>query len=164
MTTVTSHWFVLFVLLSIHAHALTVPLRLIFKIWGYSFLRLEFSDESTKQRREKDKQRNKIQQFLLHFRLAGLCYVLYRSNSRGTQTSRTSSSDQSQSATFCDQMKKEVLQEVQQNYERWQINKDRNSEGTWHEAQGKVIIFKLLERSTPLFELYTTLYTTRAVG
>ena len=55
----------------------------------------------------------------------------------------------SQSATFCDQMKKEVLQEVQQNYGRWQINKDRNSEGTWHEAQGKVIIFKLLERSTP---------------
>ena len=36
----------------------------------------------------------------------------------------------SQSATFCDQMKKEVLQEVQQFYERWQINKDRNSEGT----------------------------------
>ena len=70
----------------------------------------------------------------------------------------------SQSATFCDQMKKEVLQEVQQNYGRWQINKDRNSEGTWHEAQGKVIIFKLLERSTPLFGLYTTLYTTRAVG
>ena len=61
----------------------------------------------------------------------------------------------SQSATFCDQMKKEVLQEVQQNYERWQINKDRKSEGTWHEAQGKVIIFKLLERSTPLFGLYT---------
>ena len=55
----------------------------------------------------------------------------------------------SQSATFCDQMKKEVLQEVQQNYERWQINKDRNSEGTLHEAQGEVIIFKLLRRSTP---------------
>ena len=55
----------------------------------------------------------------------------------------------SQSATFCDQMKKEVLQEVQQNYERWQINKDRNSEGTWHEAQGEVITFKLLRRSTP---------------
>ena len=69
----------------------------------------------------------------------------------------------SQSATFCGQIKKEFLQEVQQNYERWQINKDRNSEGTWHEAQGKVIIFKLLERSTPLFGLYTTLYTTRAV-
>ena len=60
----------------------------------------------------------------------------------------------SQSATFCDQMKKEVLQEVQQNYEKWQINKDRNSEGTWHEAQGEVIILKLLRRSTPLFGLY----------
>ena len=56
----------------------------------------------------------------------------------------------SQSATLCDQMKKEVLQEVQQNYERWQINKDRNSEGTWHEAQGEVVIFKLLGTgSTP---------------
>ena len=66
----------------------------------------------------------------------------------------------SQSATFCDQMEKEVLQEVQQNYERWQINKDRNLEGTWHEAQGEVIIVKLLRWSTPLFGLYTK----RAVG
>ena len=35
----------------------------------------------------------------------------------------------SQSATFCDKMEKE----------RWQINKGSNSEGTWQEAQGKVI-------------------------
>ena len=49
----------------------------------------------------------------------------------------------SQSATFCDQMEKEILQKVQQNYERWQINKDRNPEGTWHEAQGKEISFEL---------------------
>ena len=45
----------------------------------------------------------------------------------------------SQSATFCGQMEKEILQKVQQNYERWVKNKDRNSEGTWHKAQGKVI-------------------------
>ena len=45
----------------------------------------------------------------------------------------------SQSATFCRQMEKEILQKVQQNYERWQINKGCNSEGTWQEAQGKVI-------------------------
>ena len=45
----------------------------------------------------------------------------------------------SQSATFCGQMEKEILQKVQQNYERWQINKGSNSEGTWQEAQGKVI-------------------------
>ena len=45
----------------------------------------------------------------------------------------------SQSATFCDQMEKEILQKVQQNYERWQINKGSNSEGTWQEAKGKVI-------------------------
>ena len=45
----------------------------------------------------------------------------------------------SQSATFCGQMEKEILQKVQQNYERWQINKDRNSDGAWQEAQGKVI-------------------------
>ena len=36
-------------------------------------------------------------------------------------------------------MEKEILQKVQQNYERWQINKGSNSEGTWQEAQGKVI-------------------------
>ena len=63
----------------------------------------------------------------------------------------------SQSATFCDQMKKEVLQEVQENYERWQINKDRNSEGTWHEAQGEVIIFKHLSRLEEYF-LIRTIY------
>ena len=49
----------------------------------------------------------------------------------------------SQSATFCDQMEKEILQKVQQNYERWQINKGRNSDGAWHETQGKVISFEL---------------------
>ena len=46
----------------------------------------------------------------------------------------------SQSVTFCGQMEKKILQKVQQNYERWQTaNKDRNSDGTWHKAQGKVI-------------------------
>ena len=45
----------------------------------------------------------------------------------------------SQSATFCGQMEKEILQKVQQNYERWQINKGSNSEGTWQEAQSKMI-------------------------
>ena len=45
----------------------------------------------------------------------------------------------SQSATFCDQMEKQILQKVQQNYERWQINKGSNSDGDWFEAQGKVI-------------------------
>ena len=45
----------------------------------------------------------------------------------------------SKSATFCGQVEKEILQKVQQNYERWQINKGSNSEGTWQEAQGKVI-------------------------
>ena len=62
----------------------------------------------------------------------------------------------SQSATFCDQMKKEVLQKVQRNYERWQINKDRNSEGTWHEARGEVIIFKHL--SLEEYSLIRTIY------
>ena len=73
----------------------------------------------------------------------------------------------SQSATFCDQMKKEVLQEVQQNYGRWQINKDRNSEGTWHEAQGKVIIFNLTpgeEYSLIRTIHYTVYYTCCAIG
>ena len=45
----------------------------------------------------------------------------------------------SQSATLCGQMEKEILQKVQQNYERWQINKGSNSEGTWQEAQSKMI-------------------------
>ena len=54
-------------------------------------------------------------------------------------------------------MKKEVLQEVQENYERWQINKDRNSEGTWHEAQGEVIIFKHLSRLEE-YSLIRTIY------
>ena len=49
----------------------------------------------------------------------------------------------SQSATFCGQMEKEILQKVQQNYERWQINKGRKSDGAWHETQGKVISFEL---------------------
>ena len=49
----------------------------------------------------------------------------------------------SQSATFCDQMEKDILQKVQQNYKRWQTNKGRNSEGAWHETQGKVISFEL---------------------
>ena len=61
----------------------------------------------------------------------------------------------SQSATFCDQMEKEILQKVQQNYERWQINKGRNSDGAWHETQGKVISFELRGR-TPLSRLLTT--------
>ena len=45
----------------------------------------------------------------------------------------------SQSATFCDQMENEILQKVQQNYERWQINNGSPSDGDWFEAQGKVI-------------------------
>ena len=45
----------------------------------------------------------------------------------------------SQSATFCDRMENEILQKVQQNYERWQINKGSTSGGDWFEAQGKVI-------------------------
>ena len=45
----------------------------------------------------------------------------------------------SQSATFCDQMENEILQKVQKNYERWQINKGSPSDGDWFEAQGKVI-------------------------
>ena len=49
----------------------------------------------------------------------------------------------SQSATFRGQMEKEILQKVQHNYERWQINKGRNSDGAWHETQGKVISFEL---------------------
>ena len=49
----------------------------------------------------------------------------------------------SQSATFRGQMEKEILQKVQQNYERLQINKGRNSDGAWHETQGKVISFEL---------------------
>ena len=49
----------------------------------------------------------------------------------------------SQSATFCGQMEKEILHKVQQNYERWQINKGRKSDGAWHETQGKVISFEL---------------------
>ena len=61
----------------------------------------------------------------------------------------------SQSATFCGQMEKEILQKVQQNYERWQINKGRNSDDAWHETQGKVISFELRGR-TPLSRLLTT--------
>ena len=45
----------------------------------------------------------------------------------------------SQSTTFCDQMENEILQKVQQNYERWQIYKGITSDGDWFEAQGKVI-------------------------
>ena len=56
----------------------------------------------------------------------------------------------SQSATFCGQMEKEILQKVQQNYERWQINKGRKSDGAWHETQGKVISFEL-RREDSLF-------------
>ena len=61
----------------------------------------------------------------------------------------------SQSATFCGQMEKEILQKVQQNYERWQINKGRNSEGAWHETQGKVISFELRGEDSLI---YTTHY------
>ena len=43
------------------------------------------------------------------------------------------------SASFCDQMENEILQKVQQNYGRWQINKGSNSDGDCFEAQGKVI-------------------------
>ena len=48
----------------------------------------------------------------------------------------------SESATLCGQMEKEILQKVQQNHERWQINKDRNSDGAWHETQGKADQFR----------------------
>ena len=48
----------------------------------------------------------------------------------------------SQSATFCGQMEKEILQKVQQNYKRWQTNKGRNSDGAWHETQAKVNQFR----------------------
>ena len=48
----------------------------------------------------------------------------------------------SQSATFCGQMEKEILQKVRQNYEKWQINKGSNSDGTWHETQGKADQFR----------------------
>ena len=44
-----------------------------------------------------------------------------------------------QSSTFCEQMEKKILQKVQQNYERWQINKGSTSDGDWFEAEGKVI-------------------------
>ena len=54
----------------------------------------------------------------------------------------------SQSATFCGQMEKEILQKVQQNYERWQIYKGRNSDGAWHETQGKAISFELREENS----------------
>ena len=53
----------------------------------------------------------------------------------------------------CGQMEKEILQKVQQNYERWQINKGRNSDGAWHETQGKVNnSYELLKRSIYTFE------------
>lgn len=150
-----------FVLLSIHAHALiiTVPLRLRFKIWGDSFLRWEWNDGRTKQRGEKDEQR-KFNSFCCTsvLLLSVVCCVALIHVELKLQEHHGVIS---QSATFCDQMEKEVIQEVQQNYERWQINKVRNSEGTWQEAQGEVIIFKLLRRRTPLFGL---LYTKRAVG
>ena len=42
---------------------------------------------------KEEKKTNKIQRLLLHFRLAVVCCVLYRINSRGTQNSRPPSSD-----------------------------------------------------------------------
>ena len=52
-----------------------------------------------------------------------------------------------QSTKFCDQMKKEILQKVEQNYEKWQIFKGRNSDGAWHEAPVKVIILNTVSNS-----------------
>ena len=66
----------------------------------------------------------------------------------------------SQSATFCGQMEKEILQKVQQNYERWQINKGRNSDGAWHETQGQGDQFRTPGGGLP----YLDYRTERAVG
>ena len=52
-----------------------------------------------------------------------------------------------QSTKFCDQMEKKILQKVEQNYERWQIYKGRNSDGAWHEERGKVIILNSVSNS-----------------
>ena len=138
MTTVTRHWFVFFVLLSIHARALTVQLRLRFKIWGihsYDW------NVTMKAQRKEEKKTNRETKFNSFCCTSGLllsvvcCIALIHVELKLQQHHRVIS----QSATFCGQMEKEILQKVQQNYERWQINKGRNSEGTWHEAQGKVI-------------------------
>ena len=69
---------------------------------------------------------------------AVVCCVLYCTFSRGTQI-QEHYRVLSQSATFCDQMENEILQKVQQNYERWQIYKGSTSDGDWFEVQGKVI-------------------------
>ena len=58
----------------------------------------------------------------------------------------------SQSATFCGQLEKEILHKVQKDYERWQINKGRNSDGAWHETQGKVNSFELQGGGLPYLD------------
>ncbi|CAH3196410.1 unnamed protein product [Porites evermanni] len=90
---------------------------------------------NTKQRREKDKQKNKIQQLLLHFRLAVVCCVLYRINSRGTQNSRTSSSD----ITVSNIVWPDGEGNPSEGTTELRKMANRNSEGTWHKAQGNVI-------------------------
>ena len=43
----------------------------------------------------------------------------------------------SHSVRTCDQLETEILRKVQQNYERWQDDKDSHSLGHWRETRGK---------------------------
>ena len=56
-------------------------------VWGHLFLRLDWNDESKKQRRD-DKHKNKTQQSVFRVSFAFVCCLLHCTFSRGTQNSR----------------------------------------------------------------------------
>ena len=133
--------FVFLVLLCIHPHACTLYATAL-KIQNLREFVPTIGVEAMEEQSKEEKKTNRKTKFNSFRCTSGLllsvvcCIALIHVELKIQEHHRVTS----QSATFCGQMEKEILQKVQQNYGRWQTaNKDRNSEGTWHKAQGKVI-------------------------
>ena len=45
----------------------------------------------------------------------------------------------SHSVTICEQLETQILRKVQQNYGRWQDDKDSHSQGYWRDTTGKPV-------------------------